>query len=151
MAQPFVWLSSHQRYVALAFTLFTLLVYFQALPYLPSFHGTGDGTRHGNRGQGMDHLPEDSNYRLQDIEAALSSHERPIQKSIFTKEMFTDTFNLSSEGELKPLTAVILKKSTQTHALKHLVEQLMDYPFFREIIIYNTDPVHPLQKVIIDT
>lgn len=148
MAQPFVWLSSHQRYVVLAFVLFAFLVYFQALPYLPSFHGPGSRTKgYGNQGQGMDHLPEDLNYRLQDVEAVLSAHERPTQKSIFTKEMFTDTSTFSSEGELKPLSAIILKKSTQAHTLKQLVEQLLDYPFFREIIIYNTDSVRPLQKV----
>ncbi|CAO3593815.1 unnamed protein product [Absidia cylindrospora] len=100
----------------------------------------------------MDYLPDDPDYHLHDIQATLSSstHQKlEPMGSIFTKDMFaSSSYQYEEDSLIKPLTVIILRKSSRPGAIEHLVQQILNYPFFKEIFIYNTDSSRPLNKEV---
>ncbi|ORZ04257.1 hypothetical protein BCR42DRAFT_429349 [Absidia repens] len=146
------WLSTHRRAVIFACTLCICFIYLDILPTSDSSHQPGGDV--GYNGQmndlDMDYLPDDPDYHLQEIQATLSSspHQGPEPMgSIFTKDMFAaPNYQDEEDSLIKPLTVIILRKSSRSGAIEHLVHQILNYPFFKEIFIYNTDSSSPLNK-----
>ncbi|KAI8099257.1 uncharacterized protein BX664DRAFT_289265 [Halteromyces radiatus] len=148
------WSSNLRKYVIVAVIFF--IFYSFVISPLRNSSGQQRLSQFGKDKGDIDQLPDDVDYHLKDIKLSNLSpnilqqnqqqqkEEDILQRqSVFDSTMFSSSTN---DDPLKPITAILLRKANDEQAIEHLILQLLRYPFFREIFIYNTITSRPINE-----
>ncbi|KAI7860327.1 hypothetical protein BDC45DRAFT_99656 [Circinella umbellata] len=92
--------------------------------------------RSTKKDRNLDSTTAPTPYRIDWPSWPLELHDEDKKTSAFAASSFTPDA-LYQEEDLKPVTAIIYRVSTNANDVLNVVNHLLDYPFIKEIYIHN--------------